>query len=721
MGGDGTVEDGAAERAATRKLMADMLVELTSNLSVVTSATLRQMLQMLADLLLDSSEVDCTFRSQLFGMVRAVVDTLAANPNLEVPMDTMTATVRGLNGMLVSLSNDMTIVVNISDAEDFGENATDATNATSAPTPAEGGVRATVKTTGVSISGAACPMGLIDEARGLSAAMSSAINQATLKAISKAVAGEAPLSVSAGGLSLVGKRGTDFAGTLDVGGGASFELPAEVNPSGGAALDIVAIVSDRNANTFSEFNQTGNQTGKVGIGGSVSLSFSQNGAARPVKGLVTPIMITIPHPPMDNETFIECRYWDPETESMLTDGCELFASFENHSVCACTHLTDFSMGTLSKFADLFDNIQNTDIMDLIPQIEPLTAEDWENLTFENILKCGEAAGALLCFYLLYLAFLPFVCYMDRFRTKHFRKNYVAEIDESFDMYELGSRTLSFEDLLSATDAKVKFDLKHNNVHQFSSCRARMNAWGFFCCICCNARKKPFLTVLTEEGEGEGEGLIAVTFGVGNLIRTDVATMSDPVACVLLFDKETNDFLPYARTEMVIDSQDHNYKRRIILKMPKDRTTRIMVVVTDDDHHEGLVEYVDPVTNEIFMTAKTVPKAKLIQMKRELYNQAENEHDWVALTSLKLDPFTAVQRLTTLLCVFVTETAIVAFMFGDPNEESDTPALLLDLAVAVWTALILIPVTIPFAMLFRKSGKTLITLLYHPCTTLVTPL
>jgi hypothetical protein len=54
-------------------------------------------------------------------------------------------------------------------------------------------------------------------------------------------------------------------------------------------------------------------------------------------------------------------------------------------------------------------------------------------------------------------------------------------------------------------------------------------------------------------------------------------------------------------------------------------------------------------------------------------------------------------------VFVTETAVVAFMFGDPNEDTDTPGLIQDLAVAVWTAVILIPVTIPFATLFRKSG------------------
>jgi hypothetical protein len=329
--------------------------------------------------------------------------------------------------------------------------------------------------------------------------------------------------------------------------------------------------------------------------------------------------------------------------------------------------------------------------------------DWENLTAENILKCGEAAGVLLLFYLLYLSFLPYTCYIDRYRTRHFRKNYVAEIDESFNMLELGSRTLSFEELLSATTQKVRFDLAHENVHRYHGFKARIHSMGYIWCSCCNARKKSFLNVSTKLGEGESEGLIAVTFGAGNLIRTDFATKADPVVCVLLFDKVTNDYLPYARTEMMIDRQDPNFRRRIVLRVPKDKTIRILVVITDDDHHEGLVEYVDPVTNEIVLTQRPVPMEKVVKMKRELWNSAQAEHDWVALTSLKLDPFTAVQRLTTLLCVFVTETAVVAFMFGDPNEDTDTPGLIQDLAVAVWTAVILIPVTIPFATLFRKSG------------------
>jgi hypothetical protein len=114
---------------------------------------------------------------------------------------------------------------------------------------------------------------------------------------------------------------------------------------------MVAVVSDSDPFKYAESNQTANSTGKIGISGSVSLKFSSpvTGAVT-VKNLSTPILITIPHPTMlDNET-IECRYWDPVLLEQRTDGCELVASFSNYSVCACDHLTDFSMGFLGKFS-----------------------------------------------------------------------------------------------------------------------------------------------------------------------------------------------------------------------------------------------------------------------------------------------------------------------------------------------------------------------------------
>ena len=46
---------------------------------------------------------------------------------------------------------------------------------------------------------------------------------------------------------------------------------------------------------------------------------------------------------------------------------------------------------------------------------------------------------------------------------------------------------------------------------------------------------------------------------------------------------------------------------------------------------------------------------------------------------------------------------MSFFFGDPNESKSTPALLLDLSLALWTGAIITFVTIPFAFLFKRSG------------------
>ena len=181
--------------------------------------------------------------------------------------------------------------------------------------------------------------------------------------------------MSGGGLSLVGQRKTDFSGLLSMPGGASFDLPSGINPSGSEvtpsqpchelgghlvtlfyltqAYDMIAVVSNSDPFKYAESNQMANSTGKKGFSSSVSLSFSS-----PVTGAVTvtnlsiPILITIPHPPMlDNET-VECRYWDPILLEQSTEGCELVASFANYSVCACDHLTAFSIGKWNKFKEL---------------------------------------------------------------------------------------------------------------------------------------------------------------------------------------------------------------------------------------------------------------------------------------------------------------------------------------------------------------------------------
>jgi hypothetical protein len=47
--------------------------------------------------------------------------------------------------------------------------------------------------------------------------------------------------------------------------------------------------------------------------------------------------------------------------------------------------------------------------------------------------------------------------------------------------------------------------------------------------------------------------------------------------------------------------------------------------------------------------------------------------------------------------------VVSFFFGDPDKEISTPALLLDIRLAIWTAAIITPIIAPFAFLFKRSG------------------
>jgi hypothetical protein len=46
---------------------------------------------------------------------------------------------------------------------------------------------------------------------------------------------------------------------------------------------------------------------------------------------------------------------------------------------------------------------------------------------------------------------------------------------------------------------------------------------------------------------------------------------------------------------------------------------------------------------------------------------------------------------------------VSFVFGDPSDDNSSPALVVDIVLALWTAVIITFVTAPFAFLFTRSG------------------
>jgi hypothetical protein len=122
----------------------------------------------------------------------------------------------------------------------------------------------------------------------------------------------------------------------------------------------------------------------------------------------------------------------------------------------------------------------------------------------------------------------------------FKSNFIHEVDETFGMAELGSVVVTFSELLkAASTGGKKFLLVNQNMQRHSKWWLRWESFSSarFWCYPCNKSKKPFVLVSAEIGRDGSEGLISCSFEVGDIIRTDWATKSDPVVCALLFDDE----------------------------------------------------------------------------------------------------------------------------------------------------------------------------------------
>jgi hypothetical protein len=128
-------------------------------------------------------------------MIRTVVDKLADNPDLEVPVDAMTAVVIGLNGMLESVQLDLAIVVNITNITGINVNNNSIAGSELGVYSESGEPEPSVKLSTTTIDGGSCPTDLFDEGEELAQVMSDAINKAALKALSKHVPGESGLEV----------------------------------------------------------------------------------------------------------------------------------------------------------------------------------------------------------------------------------------------------------------------------------------------------------------------------------------------------------------------------------------------------------------------------------------------------------------------------------------------------------------------------------------------
>src|SRR5690606_34465636 len=85
------------------------------------------------------------------------------------------------------------------------------------------------------------------------------------------------------------------------------------------------------------------------------------------------IEIVIPHPqPIVDSAALKwiptCRFWDHANSVYDASGCSVKEFNLTHTICQCTHLTDFNV-QLSRFK---------------PSITPLGDDDFRNLTWSNL-------------------------------------------------------------------------------------------------------------------------------------------------------------------------------------------------------------------------------------------------------------------------------------------------------------------------------------------------
>ena len=92
-------------------------------------------------------------------------------------------------------------------------------------------------------------------------------------------------------------------------------------------------------------------------------------------------------------------------------------------------------------------------------------------------------------------------------------------------------------------------------------------------------------------------------------------------------------------------------------------------------------------NDMFLIKKNAAKNKCMKLRKHCFINVVRDHDWLSIASRELSSFTAVERLTCLLCVTVTETALCSWMFGNPDADSGTSDIVQDLALALWSPLI----------------------------------
>ena len=489
--------------------------------------------------------------------------------------------------------------------------------------------------------------------------------------------------------------------------GTGFELPAAFGAET-ADGDVKMVFSASNNNLYGA--EAGYETS---ISGTTSLKFSAAGSEAKVEvaGLKEPITLIVPHTgslSSDPRITPKCRWWDKPNEMWSRKGCMVNRekSTSAQTVCECTHLTDFNV-LADDSSEFFDDAADLNPDDLLPTFETLSMEDLEYVTWDNMMRSPEPLLVLCVLWGIWLLTFPLLFSWDKKRKRKFNQGFIYDTDDTFMQPEIGSAVVSL--LALVTNEELTIPLTNMGLTN-----PNRGLCGSFCRLfsCINkrlAKKGSQMTIHTRTTAN----MVICRIDVENLIRTDWMSKSDPVigAFVELKDGKKHSFVPYARSELAINKQDWQFKRKFVFDLPRDLSqSRVMFTVFDDNAHRAQIEDVHQKTNHIVLTDRVATDHKCVEFKRACWDRFRDDHRWLSVaTNAEIGYFDSTEKLTCLLCIQCMDFALTAIMFGGVDED-DLPMVQV-LITSIWLGLLTAPVFFLFSFLLTKSGPLNPTLLY----------
>lgn len=632
--------------------------------------TLRQVLQMSADISKVSEELDCNGRAPLTQLLQEAVQIFYTDTSIPNSLDITVAIMDSYSNLISSVTQE----IQRGSSQAFG-----------------------------------CNSALLSDAQRLAQGQLDSVTKVTHRRLQTSLTGQLPQVVSAGRMCVISQR--NYANQysdlyLGLCGNARdnyeasssntpeqpmIELPASaLVQAGSKELDMVIIINVDDP--FSWANTSNTRTDVVSQSGLISLTFYELPSfwggtefrEYLLKNLSEPIIISIPHTEPLLGTAEEgeavCRFWDEGNSIYSTEGCSINANMStlNRTVCECNHLTSFSVATISPW--------------FAPILEGLTKQDIDELTIGNILLSPGPAMMLLLLVALYVLLFPVGVYWDYVRKRKFASEFVFDIDETFSMREIGSASFDLGELARDGRASEELLFKGVNGQRMEKVKALLS--------CYNFRAKRRRSSINVVGDVKNDQILL------RISVVDMVSIEDVVAGVFVQGAD-GAFRPYARTELALRVRSHNFQRRIVLpsNLPANKETKMMVVVFQDTTHYGEIEDVDPVTNEIFVTKERLPDSKKIKFWRQILPNFFSQHRWLSISSDAIHDLSSVQRLSLALVAEFSVLLIGALFFG--RFSTNRPASVSeDIGIAILESVLVVPIFLVFRAAFRRTGPSI---------------